>query len=92
MGALWSTFWPAFVVALAGLVALATWALGKRLLGVLVEIAKLPAAIRELVDELKKLSKRFDRLDQRVDALESILPDQVRVRADLTLSTEGAHT
>jgi hypothetical protein len=63
------------VTTLVGLVVVGMWRGGGKLLAALVEIARLPAVVDQLVDRLDRLAA----LGERVDRLE----------ATLQISTEG---
>jgi hypothetical protein len=82
MGHVWAQLWPAVVIGIGGCVALALWRGGSRLLEALVEIARLPGLVESLLDEIRGLVAR-------VGALEDLIPESLRVRADLTIDNRS---
>lgn len=87
-----TAFLLACVTTLAGLIVVALWRGGGRLLAALVAIGRLPNAVDDLVTEIRNAIRGLDALASRVERLEAYLPDTLHVTANLDLSnqTEGA--
>ena len=84
------------VTAVAGAFGLVLWRVlaraGSRFVSALLEIARLPDVVSELVTELRNAIEELRGLARRVERLETFLPDSVRVSADLTLTATSQET